>query len=48
MFWKIIRKSDGAIIDKVWYIATMTAEEVYAAVEDDYDFEIRLLACEAD
>lgn len=40
MFWKVYNKQSGVMVDKVWFVATMTAEDVKQSLEDEFDFEI--------
>jgi hypothetical protein len=40
MFWKIYNKQSGVMVDKLWFVATMTAEQVKESAEQDFDFEI--------
>ena len=46
--WKVYKKSDGALIDTVYFQPTLEADAVFEAVEDDYDFEILIALDEAD
>lgn len=46
--WKVYKKSDGALIDTVYYQPTFEADEVFEAIEDDYDFEILIALDEAE
>jgi hypothetical protein len=40
MFWKIYNKRTGIMVEKVWYTLATTAEEVYAQLEYEFDFDI--------
>lgn len=46
--WKVYKKSDGALIDTVYYQHTFEASDVFEQIEDDYDFEILIKLDEAD
>jgi len=46
--WKIYKKSDGCHVDTVWYQPNVTAEDVHAYVEDDFDFEVLVKEVEAE
>lgn len=46
--WKVYKKSDGALIDTVYYQPSFELADVFEAIEDDYDFEILIALDEAD
>lgn len=46
--WKIYKKSDGCHVETVWYQPGVTAQEVYRAVADDFDFEVLVKEVEAE
>lgn len=48
MFWKVYRKGIEKHIDKVWFVATMDAQDVHASLEDDYDFPVTISPDEVD
>lgn len=48
MFWKVYRKGVHNHIDKVWFVATMAAQDVHASIEDDYDFPVTISPDESD
>lgn len=48
MFWKVYRKGVIKHIDKVWFIATMSAQDVMDTIEDEYDFPVTILPDEID
>jgi hypothetical protein len=48
VFWKVFKKGVHNPIDKVFYPATMDAQEVHATLEDDYDFPVTIALDECD
>lgn len=40
MFWKVCRKDNGLVLDKVWFTLAMSATDVYDQLEVEFDFEI--------
>lgn len=42
MYWKVFKKGVHSPIDKLWFIATMDAQDVHASIEDDYDFPVTI------
>lgn len=48
MFWKVYRKGVVNHIDKVFYPATLDAQDVMDCIENDYDFPVTILLDECD
>jgi hypothetical protein len=46
--WKVFRSGVINCVDRVYYPARMTAQEVHALLEDDYDFSFTIALDEAD